>query len=447
MKNSKKIIAYLLTLVMLMSSMSAFSAFAEDKSQQAYTAVDGEGRLVYVNTSTQKQSVNESENSEQPIFVSGGQYSFDGGAGSEQKQKDEFNFNSFDYLRGAFNFGSQLTGLEKNVYDNIVTALKNDVSTEVVLFTPTATLTGNSLPDLGDKVLTSVATAIFAVCHDYPEFFWIDGFSYNFSYYENPIRVSQVEVDIIFSDAFTPLNVEDYYNRLMSAVNSFSISGADRYEKLLSIHDALADLITYDENIDNPILANKYSRTPVGALLDSHIAVCEGYAESFKLLCDRLGIPCILVIGDDHMWNYVQMDDGNWYMVDVTWDDQETITLHDYFLCGRGTILPNFGETCDYGHGESFDFITGIDITALSYPTLHIGNYVHSSTGQEPSSKLLGDVNLDNKVSIVDARWILQYTIGSIKFNEQQKTNADYNSDGKINITDARHILQYSVSA
>ena len=23
------------------------------------------------------------------------------------------------------------------------------------------------------------------------------------------------------------------------------------------------------------------------------------------------------------MWNYVQMEDGNWYAVDVTWDDQD----------------------------------------------------------------------------------------------------------------------------
>ena len=58
--------------------------------------------------------------------------------------------------------------------------------------------------------------------------------------------------------------------------------------------------------------------------------VCEGYARAFKVLCDRLGIPCVLTEGyaqtgltakkELHMWNYVKLD-GKWYAVDVTWND------------------------------------------------------------------------------------------------------------------------------
>lgn len=58
--------------------------------------------------------------------------------------------------------------------------------------------------------------------------------------------------------------------------------------------------------------------------------VCEGYARAFKVLCDELDIPCVLVDGvakgdqdekpGGHMWNYVQLD-GGWYAVDVTWND------------------------------------------------------------------------------------------------------------------------------
>ena len=58
--------------------------------------------------------------------------------------------------------------------------------------------------------------------------------------------------------------------------------------------------------------------------------VCEGYARAFKVLCDRLNIPCVLVSGlakanpwdqpQDHMWNDVRLD-GSWYAVDVTWND------------------------------------------------------------------------------------------------------------------------------
>lgn len=59
--------------------------------------------------------------------------------------------------------------------------------------------------------------------------------------------------------------------------------------------------------------------------------VCEGYSRAFKILCDKLDIPCILAVGyarsavnakpEDHMWNELKMDDGQWYAVDVTWND------------------------------------------------------------------------------------------------------------------------------
>ena len=52
-----------------------------------------------------------------------------------------------------------------------------------------------------------------------------------------------------------------------------------------------------------------------------------------KILCDKENIPCILVVGNinletnfAHMWNYVQMEDGQWYAVDCTWDDLDDET-------------------------------------------------------------------------------------------------------------------------
>lgn len=58
--------------------------------------------------------------------------------------------------------------------------------------------------------------------------------------------------------------------------------------------------------------------------------VCEGYARAFKVLCDTLEIPCVLTSGyarstaagtpEQHMWNDVCID-GQWYAVDVTWND------------------------------------------------------------------------------------------------------------------------------
>ena len=95
------------------------------------------------------------------------------------------------------------------------------------------------------------------------------------------------------------------------------------YDKVKYVHDWIVDNIEYDnDGIDNN--DNIY-----GTFINRKV-VCEGYAEGFKFLLDKLNIPCVLVYGDGydssgnieaHAWNYVKMDDEKWYAVDTTWDD------------------------------------------------------------------------------------------------------------------------------
>ena len=59
---------------------------------------------------------------------------------------------------------------------------------------------------------------------------------------------------------------------------------------------------------------------------DDFEPVCDGYGGAFKVLCDELGVPCICVCGSmtsvsSHMWNYVQLESGDWYLVDATTGD------------------------------------------------------------------------------------------------------------------------------
>ena len=129
------------------------------------------------------------------------------------------------------------------------------------------------------------------------------------------------------------------------------LEGFSDYDKIREVHNWLIDNIEYDVNLnaDEP-----YSIS--GALTEGK-AVCEGYARSFKYIMDELEIPCVLISGtgtnsngetESHAWNYVQLD-GNWYAVDVTWDDPIIVgngyvaedTHYRHFLRGQNT----FGET------------------------------------------------------------------------------------------------------
>ena len=54
---------------------------------------------------------------------------------------------------------------------------------------------------------------------------------------------------------------------------------------------------------------------------------CMAYSYAFQFLCDRAGIPCVLVCNDIHMWNQVYLD-GQWWLVDVTASDAGDETAH-----------------------------------------------------------------------------------------------------------------------
>lgn len=97
----------------------------------------------------------------------------------------------------------------------------------------------------------------------------------------------------------------------------------DTYQDVKMVHDYLVDNIEYDTTIAKANIYDVY-----GALIN-HVAVCEGYARSFKYIMDSMQIPCVLVIGkgtnserktENHAWNYVQVG-GSWYAIDTTWDD------------------------------------------------------------------------------------------------------------------------------
>ena len=55
---------------------------------------------------------------------------------------------------------------------------------------------------------------------------------------------------------------------------------------------------------------------------------------------------------------------------------------------------------------------------------------------------LIGDVNEDGKVTVVDAKWILQHISGTRQLTEKQQKAADLNADGKITVVDAKWVLQ-----
>lgn len=120
--------------------------------------------------------------------------------------------------------------------------------------------------------------------------------------------------------------------------------GMSDYERELAVHDYIIDKAEYDSDTLSilPFFQNSPENTnPYGALIDGR-AVCSGYSSTFQLFMKLIGIECITVHGEgnhdreEHAWNMVRLD-GDWYCVDVTWDDPTGLSFvseslaHKYF--------------------------------------------------------------------------------------------------------------------
>lgn len=104
-------------------------------------------------------------------------------------------------------------------------------------------------------------------------------------------------------------------------------------QKLRAIHDKIINETVYDASSGN----NAHS--PAGVAVDNR-AVCDGYSRMFTIMATLVEIPVVQVTSNvmNHAFNLVYID-GEWLLVDATYDDPVTsngkqVLKHDYFLIG-----------------------------------------------------------------------------------------------------------------
>ena len=151
-----------------------------------------------------------------------------------------------------------------------------------------------------------------------PELFWIKGFTIT-SY----TKKTKIEIDIM--DGCKAEKLEKMYHDIVESADELisSIpSHLDTYGTVVFVHDYIvSNCEYYMEGADSGefgLWSSAY-----GCLVDGR-AVCQGYAEAFQYIMNRLDIECGICKGDTkrgrHAWNYVNID-GKYYWIDLTWDD------------------------------------------------------------------------------------------------------------------------------
>ena len=156
--------------------------------------------------------------------------------------------------------------------------------------------TTNGQDELGDYY----QSAIEAYTYDNPDIFYLSpnkmylnietitssgGVSYN-------VYINNGNENNYFTDEFSSqTQVESAISQVEQVKNSIvSRRTGNTYEDIKMVHDYLVDSMEYDTTISRNNIYDVY-----GALVNK-VAVCEGYARSFKYILDEMGIPCVLVI-------------------------------------------------------------------------------------------------------------------------------------------------------
>ena len=171
---------------------------------------------------------------------------------------------------------------------------------------------------------------------DNPQYFWLryglrygkvtnDDSSNNYNFLE-----------LLAFEDFYKGSIRKKYNDLLVEYIKLYIDehiNESNYAKALFYHDLIINQIDYKYDPNNKPDSSGIAHSIAG-VLDSSGVVCEGYAKMFEIMLRLSNVSVLYVTGGNHAFNLAQMDDGNWYWFDLTYDDTKELTSgvkHTYF--------------------------------------------------------------------------------------------------------------------
>ncbi len=167
--------------------------------------------------------------------------------------------------------------------------------------------------------------ALFDQLYDSGQLPWYAGERYTYHYDTDTYNVVDFTPDLMDSETY---NRALYEQKAAEFLQAYVKDYMDPVQTALAIHDGLIVNCIYDETL---------AKNTGYDLLVNGSTVCLGYAQAYQDLLSRVGIPSIIVTSEpmEHAWNLVELD-GQWYHVDVTWDDPTPDSYgyvnHEYFL-------------------------------------------------------------------------------------------------------------------
>ena len=232
-----------------------------------------------------------------------------------------------------------------------------------------------------------------------------------------------------------------------------TVTAADAAGKVKQLNQWLTEHNQYNTTPDLTTISNEphESLAALSGQVGTEGPVCDGYSRAFKVLCDKLGIPCVLETGwakttasgtpGFHMWSLVQVG-GTWYGADITWDDPSVKGFvgaksgrenENYLLVGSETVIN--GLTFAQSHVvKNQAAVGGVDFN--NGPTMGLQAYTNISAPALPTVEDIpatGTAYARTQTVKLDGK--------SVTFQCYAVKNADRNESNYVKVRDLANAL------
>ncbi len=186
----------------------------------------------------------------------------------------------------------------------------------------------------GDKtILSNFAAAKDAFSLDHPEVFYVNfdllSISVGTKNGEPYATMGTGRTNSYYAQGFSnKAQIDTAISALDEMASSVANLDLSVYDKVYAINSTVVNGTTYGFSKQDEPNAESHIRSIYG-FLTYNLSVCEGFAKTFKFLCDKSNIPCKEVVGymlnettgnlEPHAWNVVKYtENGKWYAIDTT---------------------------------------------------------------------------------------------------------------------------------
>ena len=157
-------------------------------------------------------------------------------------------------------------------------------------------------------------------------------------------------IKITIKHLYDDTEIKDLNTKIDQIIKEIINDNMTPQDKIKAVHDYVINTTRYDRNKINNLQDTTYESNKATGVLNEHMGICSGYADTMALFLDKLNIINYKISSDTHVWNLVKLDD-KWYHLDATADDpiitnndEANVLNHDYFLIDSSkikTLVPN----------------------------------------------------------------------------------------------------------